>query len=175
MLRINPRPKKCGLQRVDFETESREKTELTLVPDKSSEEYRNNVKRFKGTFIQNLYDGEWLEEPVTTTTELRIGKFTCRRLEREGFTQPTIERTVGYAYDPEISRDLYKEVKALGWCATCPYFGMSTAEADRYDAAANEAEAARLRGELHLSEARLDLKEHLRSQGIIPDTTGDAS
>gem|GEM_PF-2799016 len=92
-----------------------------------------------------------------------MGKFTCRRIARDGL-QPVTNQSGGG--EELVNAQLLFKVQKLGYCATCPYAGMDSVQADEYDARANYAEAERLESEAHLLLAKDELNKALTAQGL---------
>lgn len=160
-----PTPENCKLQRVDLTVVSKDRVVTNLVPDKSSSAYSQTLVENRGVFFRDTYkakSGTWLEESKTVTNKSFIGTFTCRRTIAEQRASISVERANEIAANDSV----YETVNQLGICATCPYVGMTTIEADQYDAVAQTAEAAKIRSDIQLAAARQELAQFLESSNL---------
>lgn len=165
-----PDPKKCGVQRIAFSNESTPKNVSQRVPDKESPAYSKTLTRNQGQFdsfdYSRIFNGTWRDEIRRVEITSVVGEFTCRRTENDGLTKVRLSRELTGANAPVVvAESIYETVRGLGWCATCPYFGMSSAEADVYDANLKNAKAAELQADLALRRAQDDLEQYLKERG----------
>lgn len=161
------KPRDCSLSNVVIGSRAEVKTgEPVHRPKHNSQAYHDTIQargEFNDWYYRRVADGEYIIETPTEEVIVITGVFSCRRLENNPDLTAPLARS-GY-YEADVAKQVYRVVQKLGLCATCPYSGMSEIEADRYDADANVAEAARLQSERTLAVARQELDAYITENG----------
>jgi hypothetical protein len=167
-------PRDCGLQRTVLSQETVTATVEKPMPDTSSEQWSASINVI-GEFVPSIYKssgGRWrlktVQEQVTTHT----ATVSCHRTDVEG-----LPPYVGSSEYPEVAPMKAYQPMAQFACAHCPYFGMDTLTAARYDqevadarVLTAEANARALDAELRIARLRAGLGEQATRPALPPDS-----